>query len=141
MLQSKFSKLALCAASGAIAAATMAGPAFAAEAPDVDAARGSQSMDAMDHGRHHGKDHKGHHKLYKGRVIARIGLNVRNKPTRHHSRVIGSLHKGQIVLIECKVRSRDVVDGNPLWYKLADGKWAWASARYIENIGPAPRWC
>ncbi|MEU0168415.1 hypothetical protein ABZ214_23660 [Streptomyces iakyrus] len=22
-----------------------------------------------------------------------------------------------------------------------DGTWAWGAARYIDNIGPAPRWC
>jgi hypothetical protein len=44
------------------------------------------------------------------------------------------------VWIQCKVNSQ-VVDGNPRWYKLAKGMWAWSAARYISNVGPAPRYC
>lgn len=76
---------------------------------------------------------------YKGRVIARTGLLLRDKPTRS-SRVIGTAAYGQIVHIFCKTRGDDV-DGNDRWYLLTDGTWAWGSARYIENIGQAPRWC
>ncbi|WP_037599583.1 SH3 domain-containing protein [Streptacidiphilus rugosus] len=80
-----------------------------------------------------------HHHLYKGRVIARTGLLVRSAPNRN-APVVGSLDYGQTVWIECKVNGQ-WVDGNPRWYKLADGRWAWSSARYIANIGEAPRWC
>lgn len=76
---------------------------------------------------------------YKGRVIARTGLLLRDKPTRS-SRVIGTAAYGQIVHIFCKTRG-DNVNGNNRWYLLTDGTWAWGSAAYIENIGEAPRWC
>ncbi|WP_329381594.1 SH3 domain-containing protein [Streptomyces sp. NBC_01716] len=76
---------------------------------------------------------------HKGRVTARTGLLLRDKPTRS-SRVVGSLPYGSIVHIFCKVRG-DNVNGNNRWYLLADGTWAWASAAYIDNIGKAPRWC
>jgi hypothetical protein len=33
------------------------------------------------------------------------------------------------------------VRGNPVWYLLTNGTWAWGSARYIANVGPAPRSC
>jgi hypothetical protein len=33
------------------------------------------------------------------------------------------------------------VRGNPRWYLPADGTRAWGAARYIDNVGPAPRWC
>lgn len=76
---------------------------------------------------------------YKGRVIARSGLLLRDRPTRG-SRVIGSAAYGQIVHIFCKTRG-DNVNGNDRWYLLTDGTWAWGSAAYIDNIGQAPRWC
>lgn len=76
---------------------------------------------------------------YKGRVIARTGLLLRDRPTRS-SRVIGSAAYGSIVHIFCKTPG-DNVNGNDRWYLLTDGTWAWGSAAYIENIGKAPRWC
>ncbi|MGX1314443.1 hypothetical protein RKD24_004562 [Streptomyces calvus] len=75
---------------------------------------------------------------YKGVVTAQR-LALRSAPTRG-SQVIRYAHKGDIVSIFCKVPG-DKVDGNPLWYLLTDGTWAWGPARYIDNIGPAPRWC
>ncbi|MFD5894617.1 MULTISPECIES: SH3 domain-containing protein [unclassified Streptomyces] len=76
---------------------------------------------------------------YKGRVTARTGLLLRDRPTRS-GRVIGSAAYGSIVHILCKTRG-DEVNGNDRWYLLTDGNWAWGSAAYIENIGKAPRWC
>ncbi|MFI6082452.1 SH3 domain-containing protein [Streptomyces sp. NPDC051217] len=78
-------------------------------------------------------------RTYKGRVTARTGLLLRDRPTRS-SRVIGSAAYGSILHIFCKTRG-DNVNGNDRWYLLADGTWAWASAAYIDNIGKAPRWC
>lgn len=66
-------------------------------------------------------------------------LALRSAPNRG-SQVIRYAHKGEVVSIFCKVPGGDV-DGNPLWYLLTDGTWAWGPARYIDNIGPAPRWC
>ncbi|WP_381794142.1 SH3 domain-containing protein [Streptomyces niveus] len=76
---------------------------------------------------------------YRGRVTARTGLLLRDRPSRG-GRVIGSAEYGSIVHILCKTRG-DEVNGNDRWYLLADGNWAWGSAAYIENIGKAPRWC
>ncbi|MCX5205695.1 InlB B-repeat-containing protein [Streptomyces sp. NBC_00237] len=78
-------------------------------------------------------------RTYKGRVIARTGLLVRDRPDQG-GRVIGKLPTGKIVGITCKVKGQ-TVDGNPRWYRLTDGTYAWSSARYITNIGTAPHWC
>ncbi|MFG2310125.1 SH3 domain-containing protein [Streptomyces sp. NPDC048566] len=76
---------------------------------------------------------------YKGRVTARGGLALRSAPNRG-GRLIRVARQGEIVSIYCKTPGQKV-DGNPLWYLLTDGTWAWGAARYIDNIGPAPRWC
>ncbi|MEV6318862.1 SH3 domain-containing protein [Streptomyces sp. NPDC051776] len=75
---------------------------------------------------------------YKGKVIAASGLNVRKQPWLS-SPVVGFLPYGKIVSIECKVNGQ-TIDGNPRWYRI-NGYGGYAAARYIENIGPAPRWC
>ncbi|MFD5374588.1 SH3 domain-containing protein [Streptomyces griseoincarnatus] len=75
---------------------------------------------------------------YRGVVTAQK-LALRSAPNRG-SQVIRYAHKGEVVSIFCKVPG-DKVDGNPLWYLLTDGTWAWGPARHIDNIGPAPRWC
>ncbi|MZD09161.1 SH3 domain-containing protein [Streptomyces sp. SID5785] len=82
----------------------------------------------------------GHHPpVYKGRVTAKSGLLLRDAPTRG-SRVVRVEPYHAIVPIYCKT-SGDNVGGNHLWYLLTDGTWAWGSAKYIDNIGRAPRWC
>lgn len=75
---------------------------------------------------------------YRG-VVTTDRLALRTSPTRG-SDVIRYAHRGEIVSIYCKTPG-DNVKGNPLWYLLTDGTWAWGSARYIDNVGPAPRWC
>jgi hypothetical protein len=77
--------------------------------------------------------------VYKGRVTAKSGLLLRDSPTRG-SRVIRSEPYRAIVHIYCKTSGGNVA-GNRLWYLLTDGTWAWGSAKYIDNIGAAPRWC
>ncbi|MFF3749535.1 SH3 domain-containing protein [Streptomyces sp. NPDC002018] len=76
---------------------------------------------------------------FRGQVTARTGLLLRDKPTRS-SRVVGELGYGDIVRIFCRVVG-DNVDGNNRWYLLADGSYAWSSARYIRSIGELPHWC
>ncbi|MFJ7997874.1 SH3 domain-containing protein [Streptomyces sp. NPDC096310] len=76
---------------------------------------------------------------YRGEVVARNGLILRDKPTRA-SRAIGELPYGAIVRIFCKVEGGSV-DGNDHWYLLADGSYAWASARYIRSLDEIPHWC
>ncbi|MFJ4710649.1 SH3 domain-containing protein [Streptomyces sp. NPDC088785] len=77
--------------------------------------------------------------VYKGRVTAKSGLNLRDSPTRG-SRIVRTEPYNKIVPIFCKTGG-DRVEGNNLWYLLTDGTWAWGSAKYIANIGAAPRWC
>ncbi|MFE6777869.1 SH3 domain-containing protein [Streptomyces sp. NPDC057702] len=124
-LQSTFSKIALTAATGALAFATAATPALAAT-PTAAAEHTSSSVKA-----------KPAH--YKGRVIAKSGLLIRSGPSQKH-KVVGALPYGTIVNIVCKVNGQNI-DGNPRWYLLDNGKWAWGAARYIANIGRAPHWC
>lgn len=83
----------------------------------------------------------GHEGPFKGKVISRTGLNVRTGPSTRH-RVLDVLPSGTIVKIKCKVHGQNV-DGNSLWYKLNDSRFAkgFAAARYIRNVGPAPRFC
>ncbi|MFF5371539.1 SH3 domain-containing protein [Streptomyces sp. NPDC013187] len=85
-------------------------------------------------------DHQGRHdqRLYRGVVTANT-LALRSAPNRG-SRIIRFAHRGDVVSIFCKAGG-ETVKGNPLWYLLTDGTWAWGAARYIDNIGPAPRWC
>lgn len=115
LLQSKISKLAMAATTGAVAAAVAAGPAFAA-APAADGP-------------------------FWGKVIAKTGLNIRSAPNTS-STIVGTLPFGAVVGIACKVPG-EIVDGNPRWYRLNDGSYAegFSAARYIENVGPAPDWC
>ncbi|MET8828236.1 SH3 domain-containing protein [Streptomyces sp. NPDC004610] len=137
--RSPLTRLAIATAAGALLAGTVAAvPAVADEHDD-----GSSSYSRQDEGRYEdgrydeGREHesRGH---YRGRVTA-DRLLLRSAPNRG-SRVIRSVHRGEIVSIYCKT-SGQRIDGNPLWYLLTDGTWAWGSARYISNIGAAPRWC
>ncbi|AYN32457.1 MULTISPECIES: SH3 domain-containing protein [Streptomyces] len=135
-------RIAITAAAGALTAVAVTGSAFAAGADPQPV--GEDSLPGVTN--QLPSDHTAEtqwspdsHRYYKGRVIARSGLLLREAPTRS-SDVIGSKPYGAYVHIYCKTKG-DNVDGNWRWYLLADGTWAWASARYIENIGPAPRWC
>ncbi|MEU6685848.1 SH3 domain-containing protein [Streptomyces sp. NPDC046832] len=76
--------------------------------------------------------------LYRG-VVTASTLALRSAPNRG-SQIIRYAHQGDVVSIFCKTGG-EIVQGNPLWYLLTDGTWAWGAARYIDNIGPAPRWC
>ncbi|MFF8584701.1 SH3 domain-containing protein [Streptomyces althioticus] len=98
---------------------------------------GNQGGNGGDWGNQAGGNH-GDQGQYRGVVTAQK-LALRSAPNRG-SQVIRYAHKGEVVSIFCKVPG-DTVDGNPLWYLLTDGTWAWGPARYIDNIGPAPRWC
>src|SRR4051812_14024830 len=111
-LRTALTRLCIAAAGGALVVGT-AGPALAGD----------------DRGHPDG----GHPKYYKGRISAPGGLNLRDKPTRG-SAVIGFAAHGEVVSIFCKTPGESV-QGNPLWYLLADGTWAWGTARYIDNIG------
>lgn len=74
---------------------------------------------------------------YRGRITASPALIVRKAPTTYAPRVT-SLANGTVVSIQCKVYG-PTVSGNKLWYKLSTGRWV--TARYVANIGTAPRFC
>lgn len=132
MLQSRFSKVAMCAAGGAVAAMTTAGPAMATQSSETATpVRATVESPLPQLG--------GAGKVYWGKVIARTGLKVRSGPSQHH-KWVGSLRNGEVVKIRCKVNGQ-WIDGNPRWYKLYNGNYMWASARYIKNIGAAPHFC
>ncbi|MEV7346621.1 SH3 domain-containing protein [Streptomyces sp. NPDC093544] len=100
---------------------------------------GGRDDDGRDweNGRDDGRDNNP--RRYKGRISARGGLALRTAPNRG-ARVLRVARYGEVVHIFCKTSGQSV-DGNRLWYQLTDGTWAWGAARYIDNIGPAPRWC
>ncbi|MFJ4688823.1 SH3 domain-containing protein [Streptomyces sp. NPDC088789] len=145
-LRSPLTRLAIATAAGALAAGVLAAPATAADegsvgdtrhedtrSEDTRSGEGQYEEGREDESRDH--ESRGH---YRGRVTAST-LLLRSEPHRG-SRVIRSVHRGHIVSIYCKT-SGERIDGNRLWYLLTDGTWAWGSARYIDNIGAAPRWC
>ncbi|PWI15588.1 SH3 domain-containing protein [Streptomyces sp. Act143] len=119
------SRLSISLAAGALLAAAAAVPAVAND-------------DWEDHRSDWGHHHPENPRLYKG-VVTASTLNLRSAPNRG-SQIIRTAHKGEIVSIFCKTPGQ-TVGSNPLWYLLTDGTWAWGAARYIDNIGPAPRWC
>jgi hypothetical protein len=130
------SRLSIATAAGLLAAAAAVTPAAAAH-DDRDPAGGNGNH----HGHHDPSGGNGNHhdpRLFQGVVTANT-LALRSAPNRG-SQIIRHAHKGDIVSIFCKTGG-ETVDGNPLWYLLTDGTWAWGAARYIDNIGPAPRWC
>ncbi|MEU0245262.1 SH3 domain-containing protein [Streptomyces sp. NPDC006235] len=134
------SRLSIATAAGLLAAAAAVTPAAAAAHDDWDPSGGN--------GGHHGHhdpsggngDGHGHQdpRLFEG-VVTADTLALRSAPNRG-SQIIRFAHRGDIVKIFCKTGG-ETVQGNPLWYLLTDGTWAWGAARYIDNIGPAPRWC
>jgi uncharacterized protein YgiM (DUF1202 family) len=117
VLQSTFGKIALTAATGVLASAAAVGQASAAGA--------AVPTDGP----------------YWGKVIARTGLNVRSGPSTRY-RIVDTLPNGAVIGIRCKVNGQ-VIDGNPRWYKLNDGRYVggFSAARYIKNLGPAPKFC
>ncbi|NNN35046.1 SH3 domain-containing protein [Streptomyces sp. S3(2020)] len=98
----------------------------------------SWSNSQNDSGGNWGGHQQSSQRLYKG-VVTASTLRLRSKPTTG-SQVIRYAYQGEIVSIFCKTGGQNV-DGNHLWYLLTDGTWAWGAARYIDNIGAAPRWC
>ncbi|MEU6356402.1 SH3 domain-containing protein [Streptomyces sp. NPDC047072] len=120
------SRVSIALAAGAVVAAAAVTPAVA----DDDWG------DRGDWGNHQQQHHNP--KLYKG-VVTASSLALRAAPNRG-GQIIRYAYQGEVVHIFCKT-SGQTIQGNPLWYLLTDGTWAWGAARYIDNIGPAPRWC
>ncbi|MFE9439212.1 SH3 domain-containing protein [Streptomyces sp. NPDC006602] len=82
--------------------------------------------------------HGDNQRFYKG-VVTASSLALRSAPNRG-SQVIRYASRGEILSIFCKTRGENI-QGDPLWYQIADDIWAWGAARYIDTIGPTPRWC
>ncbi|QIQ06590.1 SH3 domain-containing protein [Streptomyces liangshanensis] len=72
--------------------------------------------------------------LPKGKVVSRLPLSIRERPTTN-SRYLGSFQPGTIITLYCKTRGQNV-DGNNLWYLLGGSKPGWVSARYVQNLSP-----
>ncbi|MFJ3495196.1 SH3 domain-containing protein [Streptomyces sp. NPDC086091] len=77
-------------------------------------------------------------RLYKG-VVTANRLLLRSAPDRG-GKVVRVALRNDIVTVYCRTTGQSV-DGNNRWYLLTDGAWAYGSARYIRDLGPAPRWC
>ncbi|WP_320773594.1 SH3 domain-containing protein [Streptomyces sp. CRN 30] len=150
-------RLAITAAAGALAAAAAVTPAAATAAsdewsddPGQSSFQGETGSDTWgeaggprggDHGGGHGDGHGGgHHEQgrYRG-IVTADRLALRSAPNRG-SEIIRYAHRGETVSIYCKTAG-EKVKHNPIWYLLTDGTWAWGAARYIDNVGPSPRWC
>ncbi|MEU0448208.1 SH3 domain-containing protein [Streptomyces tendae] len=135
--------LATALAAGALATAVAVTPAVAHDGRDGDTGSTSAVTGEGNRGGNGGdewggSDGRQEQGRYRGVVTAQR-LALRTSPTRG-SDVIRYARRGEVVSIYCKTPG-DRVKGNPLWYLLTDGTWAWGAARYIDNIGPAPRWC
>ncbi len=76
---------------------------------------------------------------YQGRVDATGGLVAHYVPSSDAAKY-GSYADGARLRLTCKVHSESV-DGNDLWYLVRGSKGRWVSARYVDNVGAAPRVC
>ncbi|MGX1028116.1 SH3 domain-containing protein [Streptomyces sp. SAI-097] len=135
--------LATALAAGTLATAVAVTPAVASDGRGGDtgsasAVTGEGNRGGNDGAERGGSDGRQEQGRYRG-VVTADRLALRTSPTRG-SDVIRYARRGEVVSIYCKTPG-DRVKGNPLWYLLTDGTWAWGAARYIDNIGPAPRWC
>ncbi|GAA1900894.1 hypothetical protein GCM10009716_08470 [Streptomyces sodiiphilus] len=125
MFRTVFRNAALAVAGGAMAAATLTGPAAAAT-PAADDTRGY----------HHDRDRDRHRGQVNG--VTTAPLHIREAPTLD-SRVIGTLPAGKRVHVLCRTLADRVGNTNE-WYLLSNGYYAWASAHYIK-VRHTPEWC
>ncbi|MFD6973001.1 SH3 domain-containing protein [Streptomyces sp. NPDC059949] len=78
----------------------------------------------------------GHHDTPKAKIVTPgKGLGVRSGPGTHYKQH-GKIPTGTVVALQCKVNGQNV-EGNSIWYKLADGS-GWISARYALNLNKVP---
>ncbi|MET9323507.1 SH3 domain-containing protein [Streptomyces sp. NPDC003038] len=83
----------------------------------------------------------GHHtpkKALKARILSSghgHGLSIRSGPGTNYQKT-GKAKNGTLVRLQCKVNGQSV-DGNSIWYKLADGR-GWITARYAQNLNRVP---
>ncbi len=76
---------------------------------------------------------------YVGTVNADDGLVAHYVPSAAAPKY-GSYGDGTELSLVCKVRS-DSVGGNDRWYLVKGSARRWVSARYVDNVGAAPRFC
>jgi hypothetical protein len=93
---------------------------------------------AQGQGQNQGQGQGQNSRLARG-VVTASSLALRSAPNRG-AQIIRWADRGEVVSIFCQTRGQSV-QGNPQWYLLTDGTWAWGPARYIRTIGPTPRWC
>lgn len=74
-----------------------------------------------------------------GKVIAKTSLAEHTGPSTALDLSGKGYASGTVISIDCKLNGT-TVDGNPRWYKIK-GEKSWVSARYVENIGEAPKSC
>lgn len=78
----------------------------------------------------------GHHDQPKAKIVSPgKGLGIRSGPGTKYTNT-GKAPTGTVVKLQCKVKGQNV-DGNAIWYKLADGR-GWISARYALNLNKVP---
>lgn len=80
----------------------------------------------------------GHQGTPKARIVRTgtgKGLGVRPGPGTQYAKT-SSIPSGTVVALQCKVNAQNV-DGNTIWYKLADGS-GWIAARYAQNLNKVP---
>lgn len=120
MVQSFLSKVALCAAGGAVAAMAVVGTASATPGAAPVAPR--KSTDTMTAPMGGGKVHKGY--VEERKYIYRA--------PSFESRRIGTLHRGKIIKIKCKIRRGPVT-----WYDLAKRP-GWVTSRNVVVFDRIP---
>ena len=87
------------------------------------------------HGGHDKHDDHGK-KTPKARIVSPgKGLGIRSGPGTGYAEK-GKAPTGAVVALQCKVNGQKV-DGNAIWYKLADGT-GWIAARYAQNLNKVP---
>ncbi|MFF7978508.1 SH3 domain-containing protein [Streptomyces sp. NPDC007901] len=74
-----------------------------------------------------------------GVVTAQNGIWLLDRPDRGSGRV-RFVRRGTEVFITCRTIGESVY-GDRVWYRVADGTWAWGPAHYIDTAGDTPRWC
>lgn len=128
----KNGKIAAALVTGALAAGLMgSAPAIAMEddpAAEVQAAEQTEAQEEVQT-----EQSQLAHRYVHGKVVARSGVRIRAKATTY-SQVLGGYHSGALVKLSCKVKGQ-WVDGNKIWYKLADRK-GYVTARYVKNLKP-----
>lgn len=116
---------------GAVAALGVAAYALPASAAPAPIAPAQQA-----HARHAGSDADA---LRKGRLLSNETVVARDLPTTA-SFNRGALARGSVIDIQCKVHG-SVVGGNDLWYLRPAEVYEFVPARYVANVGPAPKFC